>query len=249
MFIALALAVAASVAVAVAMTGNQAAPVSAKVTDYYEKNKDATPTTAPEMTVAAFLGDSWTSNGPVGVPALTSRAFNWYSQPFGQGGTGYRNPGPEVNGVLPFHTRVDKVAAVDPDIVFVMGGLNDRGPTFGDEAGVRQAAGDLYDQLKVRVPKAKLIVVGPYFSGDDYPRDLLIVRDAVKAEAAERGIPFIDPIAGEWITGQTVNPGSGTAPDFIKGTHPNEAGQAHLAEKLVESVRKIPALAKFTAKS
>lgn len=251
MLIALALAVSTSVAVAIAvgLSTDRAAPVSAKVADYYEKNKDAKPTEAPEMTVAAYLGDSWTSNGPVGVPALTSRAFNWHNQPFGQGGTGYRNPGPAVNGVLPFPTRVDKVVAADPDIVFVLGGLNDRGPTYGDDAGMRQAAGALYDELKAKLPKTQLVVVGPYYPGENYPKDLLTVRDAVKAEAASRAIPFIDPIEGHWITGAPDQPGSGNAPDYIRKSHPNEAGQAHLSEKLVESIRKIPALAKFTAKS
>jgi lysophospholipase L1-like esterase len=70
-------------------------------------------------------------------------------------------------------------------------------------------------------------VVGPFWVDGNPPKDVLDIRDRVRAEAAERSVLFIDPIAEQWVTSE--NQGQITGPD---GTHPTQYGHQQIADRL-----------------
>jgi lysophospholipase L1-like esterase len=74
------------------------------------------------------------------------------------------------------------------------------------------------------------VAVGP-LSGSEEPDPVLAgVRDSAASAAQNRGVPFIDPIAEQWLGGRAdVLLG----PD---GEHPSASGQKLLRDKMKEII-------------
>lgn len=208
-------------------------PVSEKVEAAYEKGRVLTTPTASTQVAAAFLGDSFTAgnNDTPGeakssymkraTDSLGIVGFN-----FGQGGTGYVNPG--ANESVVFAENVWRAVNVDPNVVIVGGGINDR--TY-PVAGVGAAAGKLYAELHAKLPKAKIIAVGPITPGGPGGYgNVEAVRDVLKAAAESHDVAFIDPIAEDWM------PTKEGVTDSTK-FHPNAKGQTLLAGKLTAALK------------
>jgi lysophospholipase L1-like esterase len=181
--------------------------------------------------IAAFLGDSYTSGyngagyGRSGWPAIVSASL--HLRPFNRAvpGTGFVNPGWTGQ---PIRTEVAAVVRANPRIIFLVGGHNDR--RFAPAAS-RAAAIAVIDQLRVALPDARLVVIGPLWSGDAAPPSLIRLRDVLRAKARAIGAEFIDPIAARWL--------AGSARQFIgpDGLHPTNAGHRHIAALVLRALR------------
>jgi lysophospholipase L1-like esterase len=184
------------------------------------------PSPEPSPPVAVFLGDSYTvGEGGRGYVQDTAARMGWTALPVGESGTGYVDPS-TTPGQSPFGQRVAALAGLDADVVVVQGSTNDV-----DESpdAVAAAARALYADLARTVPDARLVVLGP-LAPPDLPADAVArLRDVLAAAAAAAGLPFVDPVAGGWLT-----PGDGL---FADGLHPNDAGYSRMAADLAAALQ------------
>jgi len=187
--------------------------------------------------VVFMLGDSYTA-GIKSVPpektyaAETARRLGWQVVIAGYAGTGFMARGKIGKN---FADLYDAQLAwrPAPDMIVVSGGHNDRHPP--DQVAL--AANRLLTEITVRWPKTHVVLVGPMWGGDPPPRALR-VRDALRTTATTLKVPFIDPLAERWITGN-VHKGTGNAKRYIlpDGTHPTAAGNRYIADRLVTALR------------
>lgn len=193
--------------------------------------------TAP---VVMFLGDSYTTGKLGQIPeqtyaAQTARDLGWQVILGGFRGTGFIARG---------HVGKDFAALFEeqlgwrpaPDLVIVSGGHND---VQHPPQRVGAAALRLLATIAQRWPKTRLLMMGPMWGGDPVP-EATAVRDALAAVAVRARVPFIDPLAEKWITGNR-DEGTGNAPRYIlsDGTHPTPAGARYIADRLVTDLRKL----------
>jgi acyl-CoA thioesterase-1 len=180
------------------------------------------PTTAAPLYRAAFLGDSYSGpggtsmqSGPASWCFEAARICGWDPVVSSVGGTGYLadNSGSGV----PFGSRVvNDILSLDPDIVVVQGGYNDRAFTPGQ---ITTAARSLYSAILAGRPGATLYVVGIHHPGAP-DATCLAINVALKALCASMSIPYCD-MSLVFNRGWTALFNSGDA------IHPNDAGQRH----------------------
>jgi lysophospholipase L1-like esterase len=177
---------------------------------------------------AAFIGDSYTSGTGASEPqkrwtSLVSQKMGWIEHNFGRGGTGYRNTslnGPNYLGML------DEVAASYPDIVVVGGGQNDldRGAVNNQ---VSRAVADTYEELRRRLPNARIIAVGPSYGA--ITPSLIALDSDVQGAARAVGAEYISLIA----------PTPVLQPDMFippKLSHVNDSGHAAIADRITTTL-------------
>lgn len=195
------------------------------------------PRTAPP--VVMFLGDSYTV-GEVGVApeetyaSATARLLGWQVIVGGRGGTGFvktTNGRDDFLGL--FEMQLGWRPA--PDMLVVSGGHNDRRVP---PAEVAAAARTLLDRAAQRWPGTHLVLMGPLWGNGTPTPQVLGVRNALQQLAGRLGIPFVDPLAEQWITGGRVG---GNAARYIKadGTHPTPEGHRYLASRLAAAAERL----------
>lgn len=210
-----------------------------KAGDQSARNGQASGDRPAQAPVVFMLGDSYT----VGIKSVppeqtyageTARRLGWQVVIAGQSGTGF---------VVRGKARRDFAMMYDaelawrptPDMVVISGGHNDKSAPPSAVAG---AASQLLTRIRARWPQTHVVLVGPLWGGDP-PPEALRTRDALRSVAGVLGLPFVDPLQERWITGHIARPKSGNAPIFIlkDGTHPNPAGNRHIAERLMATLR------------
>ncbi|MFC5746854.1 SGNH/GDSL hydrolase family protein [Actinomadura rugatobispora] len=212
-----------------------------------EPAQNSSPAAASTSPVASstplvmFLGDSYTVGERGSFPeytyaAATARLLGWQPVLAGQGGTGFI-AGSHVRrtfGTL-YESQLGWRPA--PDLLIVSGGHNDWSYP-PQEVGA--AAHELLERARGRWPDSRIAVLGPIWGNQSPPQGALAVRDALRQVAQQLGMPFIDPIAEQWITGNRAH-GTGNAARLIQrdGTHPNQEGHRYLATRLVESLKRL----------
>lgn len=187
------------------------------------------------------VGDSFTEGAGASNALLGYvHHLNWMLGTFniwasGSGGTGYCNPN-SAGGRVTFGARLQHdVIDNNPHTVITAGGINDLSYT---EAEFQAAVDDYYSDLVAGLPKAKIVIISPY-----YPKEStapLAFRDILQSKAAEIGAVFIDTVgdgANGYFTGTgdvAVPVGDGNADLFISSdnTHPSDAGHLYLAHRL-----------------
>jgi lysophospholipase L1-like esterase len=189
--------------------------------------------------VVMFLGDSYSAGLP-GVraeetyAAEAARRLRWQVIIAGREGTGFVAPGQigKTFGTLFAEQLAWRPA---PDMIVVSGGHNDWPHSF---ELVQTAARRLLSEIKQRWPGTKVVLMGPLWGSDPPPKGLQ-VRDALADVAGELRVPFIDPLAEQWITGD-IHSGIGNAQAYIRGdgTHPNPAGNRYFADRFIAALRK-----------
>ncbi|MEW2356945.1 SGNH/GDSL hydrolase family protein [Spirillospora sp. NPDC029432] len=199
----------------------------------------AKPVTAPAP-VVMFLGDSYTV-GEAGTleehtyASAAARLLGWQVIVAGRSGTGFATGGRagQAYGLL-FESQLGWRPA--PDLLIVSGGHNDWDKP---PQQVAAAAQDVLDRARKRWPGTRMAFVGPIWGNQSPPPEALAVRDALQGVAKGMSIPFIDPIAGHWITGHRLQ-GTGNAPRFIKrdGVHPTPEGHRYIAIRLVKDLKR-----------
>lgn len=179
---------------------------------------------------AIWLGDSFTEASQVvedeKYPTIVSTYFGWNYANDGEGGTGYVTDGPDnFPEREPITGHIANVVARDPEYVFVAAGLNDLNRGYTSEQ-IREAVHNSLTGLDAGLPNAQIFVVGPYWPRGDAIPEAYTVRDIVREEADALGLPFLDPIDGEWVNRDPALIGE-------DGTHPTTEGQAAIADAII----------------
>jgi lysophospholipase L1-like esterase len=176
---------------------------------------------------AVVLGDSYTSGwngagiGSRGWPAVVGANRSWKIVNLSVPGTGFMNPG-WTNQTI--GSRVDATVRQKPQVVLVAGGHND---SRWSAAATSRAAVRTIARLHAALPNAAIVVIGPIWQNGSPPARCLILRDALRREAASIGALFIDPLAEHWFAGASHR--------YVgrDGLHPTNAGHAWLASRIL----------------
>jgi lysophospholipase L1-like esterase len=190
--------------------------------------------------VVMILGDSYTAGLPDVAPeqtfaAETARRLKWQLIIGGRYGSGFVTPGrTRQTFAMLFDEQLAWRPA--PDMIVVSGGHNDWPHSYEK---VTTAARQLLTTIKRRWPASRLVLMGPLWGSDPPPKGLQ-VRDALQDVAGRLRVPFIDPLAEQWITGD-IHSGIGNAPAYIRrdGTHPNPEGNRYFADRFITDLRKL----------
>jgi lysophospholipase L1-like esterase len=173
----------------------------------------------------AFYGDSYTLG-----EGATSRSKRWSTIICTE--RGWKEFNPSVNGLGFINNRdqigpgdePSKVIADKPDIVFITMGLNDNFSYAAAADNIHKQIGKDFNRLRSALPNARFVVVEPFWYTDDRPKSLGVIIGWVKAAAESIDADYI-PGASHWIEHH---------PEWMAADrlHPNDAGYAHMAEKM-----------------
>ncbi|WP_293054286.1 GDSL lipase [Mycobacterium sp.] len=183
----------------------------------------------------AVIGDSYTTGtreGGRGPQSWTSRAWATLERQgvqvapdvAAEGRAGYGVPGD--HGSV-FGDLAAKAVHSDDVLVVFFGSRNDQGT---DPDLLAEKAHDAFDLVRRAAPSARLLVIGPPWPTADAPADVLRVRDVIADQSRAAGATFVDPIAENWFVGRSDLIGA-------DGVHPNDAGHAYMAAKIVPLIR------------
>jgi lysophospholipase L1-like esterase len=193
---------------------------------------------------AAFIGDSFTEASQVlpaqSFVALVAKRFHWQPVNLGQGGTGYVEPGPPGLGRAPLPDRAARIGATRADYVVVAAGINDANRHY-PASRIEAAVARTLDTIRRQLPRATVIVVGPFWP-NGYPiPEIDQIDQEVKQAALARHLPFVDPIGERWITGTNDGLVKGNRSRYIgpDGTHPTVAGQAYIARRIEQDLTRL----------
>lgn len=156
---------------------------------------------------ALFIGTSITQgvykysnlcNCIVGYPGVICNLLDFECINNGIGGTGYLTAGSSNT----FYDRL--VYALEnhhPDIIFIEGGPNDVDRYNNDDIAAEAERCHAY--IRENAPDTKLIIIGLYHhTGYEYlPKKHLDLNGKLREEALKYGIPYIDLLTGDTISG------------------------------------------------
>jgi lysophospholipase L1-like esterase len=156
----------------------------------------------------------------------------------GEGGTGFVNSGPA--GRTNFVGRVQDVVSANPQYVLIYGGINDTsmGTNTSTSNPIYINATNLLFQLAQKLPNARLAVIGPQWPRSASPiYDSIVYNTAVLLSnaCAVANVPYVNPLATPWITGNVTVPNSGNAEVYTRmdTTHPSiPAGAKYYASQI-----------------
>jgi len=191
----------------------------------------APPVTAAAKVRVAYLGDSLTSGtklgglGAKGWPAIIAEHHGWTPHIAAIGGSGFVNEG--IGGKGTFSSRVDDVAASKPDIVIIAGGMND---VQFSQSRENVSARTTLKALHRRLPKAKIVMIGPLYTKQKTDPGLAGVHAALETATSETKVMWVDSTG--WFDGRT----SLIAKD---GALPTDRGHAYIAAKVEAALQKL----------
>ena len=201
----------------------------------------AVPAVAPVHT--AFLGDSYTfgvgATQPTnGYAYLVARAENWTARVVGLPGSGYVRVA--IRDGKNIAAGLSAVIAAQPQVVVVECGHNDAMPHVDYTQTEAAALKDL-GQLRLALPNATIVVVGPIWLNGHPDRRALYVRNAIHmAQQRISRTLWIDPIAERWFTGSwTKRTGDDATMINYAAGHPNNLGYKHIARRLEADLRSL----------
>ncbi len=179
-----------------------------------------------------IVGDSYTTgrgsyDGTHGWAQDLATERGWDATIDGVPGTGYVNTGATNSTRWNYVSRIERSAALDPQLVIVQGSQNDWLVSAATlEARVERTLRTAQRQW----PRAVVVAVGP---SAPQPRaeSTAGISSAVAAGARAAGVPYVDPLDGQWFT--AMNSASYAAPD---GQHLNDAGYLYLAGRIEDSL-------------
>lgn len=195
---------------------------------------------SPPRIAAAVIGDSYfapvAGNTSPPVEDLVGAAMGWDSSGLAVGGTGFLATGYVDGSGTTYRQRLDQLAPDHFDVVVFEGGGNDSKEHTAAESG--GAAEATLRDARAREPHAKIVLIGPLWSGDYRPtstRFEAAYRDAVQAVP---GVIWIDPVPASWFPGRFfVMSGDRAGLIVADKTHPNDRGEALLKGKVVAALK------------
>jgi lysophospholipase L1-like esterase len=186
----------------------------------------------PQSTLVAFYGDSYTRGSTASSPAkrwttIVCRDHGW------------REFNPSLNGLGFVHNRrvvgrgdvPDQIIRRHPDVVVVTLGLNDNFSYPVAASAVHRQIGADLRRLKSGLPRARIVVVEPFWYSDARPPSVGIIAGWVRRAAADIGADYI-PGASHWIEHH---------PEWMAGDglHPNDVGYAQIAARMNAELGKL----------
>lgn len=181
-----------------------------------------------------IFGDSWTYGSAATTPELgyayvVAEVAGWTTVVDGIRGSGYQKQGFDGPD---FGARMAELdAGIDPDLIIVQGSINDRRQ---DPEGYRPAVTRAWDVLESVYPDVPVIVLGPAPQVLPVEPATARIDEDLAALAAERGWPYVSPIADAWITDANYLDVIDTSD--AGADHPSTEGHRYLAERLAEAV-------------
>ncbi len=180
-----------------------------------------------------IVGDSYTTgrgstSGVHGWAQDLAADRDWKATIDGYPGTGYVDTGRTGSSHYTFGPRLERHATTDaPQLVIVQGSQND---WLVDSSTLQARVEQTLRAAEQTWPDAVVVALGP---SAPMPRAKANVGVAasVSAGAAAAGVPFIDPLAGQWFTAAN-SPGYAA----IDGGHLNDAGYQYMAERVSDSL-------------
>ncbi|MFK4481309.1 acyl-CoA thioesterase-1 [Curtobacterium sp. AB7] len=180
-----------------------------------------------------IVGDSYTTgrgstSGVHGWAQDLAADRDWKATIDGYPGTGYVDTGRTGSSHYTFGPRLERHATTDaPQLVIVQGSQND---WLVDSSTLQARVEQTLRAAEQTWPDAVVVALGP---SAPMPRAKANVGVAasVSAGAAAAGVPFIDPLAGQWFTAAN-SPGYAA----IDGGHLNDAGYQYMAERVSNSL-------------
>ena len=182
---------------------------------------------------AIFLGDSFTEGAGGtrygGYVHTAGEVAGLDARASGSGATGIVNDYGGKGGRVKFRDRLYwNVIALQPDVVVIAGGVNDRLLVANGTVTPSQYRSEydaLIQETKRGLPEAEIVVLGPFCPGTPSSyRGMTQIRDLNRAAARAAGVPFIDVF---YFT--DANRDRYTSDD---GFHLNDAGYEYLGKKL-----------------
>lgn len=206
--------------VAVVMAGSAMAKVTNADPAVSGSRSDWTPQPEVEKHSLFVIGDSWTEGGTMNTgptwPGLLDLPDGWNVLTDGVGGSGYI--GDHSDSALTYGGRLrDDLRDYAPDVVLVAMGRND---LRYDPDAVARAASDDLTEMREAWPTARLVVFSP-FSPEVPAAPTVALTNRLRELADSMGLPYLD-----------VSGVIGDRPRLIESSHPNDAGQAVLAEAI-----------------
>ena len=175
------------------------------------------------------LGDSYTVGTSQALPNGSYARYLQTLAPWdvsynGQGGTGYVANGSGDAWSCKFgdSRRLAAITAAQPDMLVILGSINDNGKT-----GIQAAATALYSAVLAASPATKIIVIGPQL--DDSTNPATSTALAAAAAAASNVIGYVEPTAAGWDV-----PGVRGPTDPV---HPSALGAEWYAHRVIDTVR------------
>ncbi|TYP87231.1 SGNH/GDSL hydrolase family protein [Blastococcus xanthinilyticus] len=188
-------------------------------------------TAEPENLRVLVVGDGTTAapEGTAGWPQLVGEAIAASGertvevQVAAADGSGYLVAPPDGSTFA----QLAEGAGGNWDVVVFAGSRNDNAAA----PDVQAAAQAAFDAARAASPEADLLAVGPAWPTIPAPGYVQTNRDAVSAAAEAAGVPFVDPIAGAWLTDPAR-----IGPD---GETPTQDGQQFLADQLLPRIEEL----------
>lgn len=175
----------------------------------------------------SVIGDSFTagSDNDIVWPEILADRHAASLQNAGAGGAGYV-AGADLAGT--FADQIPDAVSTNPDVVLVVGSEND---VDEDPAEVADEADALFATLADEAPTARVVVIGPIWSGDDLPAELYDVDAALADAAASAGLAYVGTLDDGWLAD----------PDLLQddGDHPTDDGQYALADAVEAALDRV----------
>lgn len=153
----------------------------------------------PQLRAIAFIGDEYSTaldaGGPGSWATQGGKALGYAPIISAVVGSGYVVPG--LNGRA-CSDRVNDIVATQPRIVVVACGMNDVSGGVESQK-IAQALELLLKRISESLPKAEIIVVGPFADSVRISPAVQNANTAVRTVASKRSVPFVDPVGQQWL--------------------------------------------------
>lgn len=185
-----------------------------------------------------FIGDSW--GGSTGASDV-QHGFAWLvTEAFGSktidlrgvGGTGYTTAGPTGAGT--YAKRISDVPATarfTPNVVVLQGSNNDA--ALG--AYLFEDAVKAVNETRQEFPTATVLMVGPDSPGPLLDGQVRFNDEVLRQAAGATKVPYLSPFTEHWIPVARRSELIGTR----VLSHPNDAGYALFAQRMVADMRRM----------
>ncbi|MBY6541157.1 SGNH/GDSL hydrolase family protein [Rhodococcus sp. BP-349] len=175
----------------------------------------------------SVIGDSFSAGSMNDVvwPDVLAEEHGFEVTNASLGGAGYE-AGDDYLGT--FADQVAYATEENPTVILVVGSEND---VDADPAEVLADATDLYASLRERSPEARIVVIGPIWSGEPVSEEMWDVDAAVSAAAVSAGLDYVDALPQEWLADPLIIQDD--------GDHPTDEGQYLLAGHIDDALMQL----------
>jgi lysophospholipase L1-like esterase len=193
------------------------------------------PLVLPAHPRVLLLGDSYVNGygaepGSEGFAEQVAGRLGWQLTRDGVGTTGYVNSGRQHQGT--YAERLARHPANAYDLVVLEGGGNDEKRSVSE---ISEGVDAAVQVVRKRYPDAQLLLLGPVSPDGEPSSNRIAVNLALVDYAQASSISYINTLAEHWFLAgdlTMVNP---------VNDHPNTAGYAHIADRLVHDVQSLAA--------